>query len=300
MASLPSCPYCQSISRFFVSSTDRNRRTTTEVFHYFQCENCNLVFMDPIPANLIPFYEGGYGTIPRSLSELRQLAAAERYRMDPILKFKTSGRLLEIGPWRGAFSCNAKDAGFDVTVIEMDTACVDFLNNIVGIKALHSSDPVAALNSLDEKFDVIVLWHSLEHLRSPWLVIAQAAAHLAPGGILLVAIPNIESYQYSVLKAAWKHLDAPRHLFLYPADSLIKLCQTCGLSTLETTTNDQLSRALSKDAWRDYANSLIPIRRVRGALGLLMGCVSRKRENSPNAGAGLTAIFQLPPSVKGY
>src|SRR5690242_8313388 len=119
-----SCPYCQGSSHPFVSSTDRNRHTTTAVFHYYQCEGCGLVFMNPIPPDLIPFYEGGYQSIPRSLSELRQVAAEERYRMDPILKHKKGGRLLEIGPWIGIFSCNAKDAGFDVTAIEIDQKCV--------------------------------------------------------------------------------------------------------------------------------------------------------------------------------
>ncbi len=42
-------------------------------------------------------------------------------------------QLLEIGPWIGIFSCNAKDAGFDVTAIEMDQNCVNFLNDCVGI-----------------------------------------------------------------------------------------------------------------------------------------------------------------------
>lgn len=249
--------------------------------------------MDPIPADLFPFYKGGYEKIPSSLSELREQAIRERYRLDPILKYKSKGKLLEIGPWRGVFSCNAKDAGFDVTAIEQDLDCVDFLQNVVGIRALQSSDPVRSIDELQEQFDVIVLWHSLEHLRTPWLVIQKAAQRLAPGGILLVAIPNIESYEYSVLKAAWKHLDAPRHLYFFPIDSLAGLCQRSGLSTVEMTTSDELSDALSRDTWHSFASSLLPVKYLRGALALLLRYATLRKERKPRAGAGLTAVFRL-------
>jgi 2-polyprenyl-3-methyl-5-hydroxy-6-metoxy-1,4-benzoquinol methylase len=146
---------------------------------------------------------------------------------------------------------------------------------------------------MNETFDVIALWHSLEHLRNPWLVVDQAAKSLAPGGILVIAIPNIDSYQYSVLKGAWKHLDAPRHLFFFPIESLNGLCRQHGLSVLEVTTSDELSDALSRDNWHSLANSTIPVRYVRGVLARLMRLAAWKGERKPNAGAGLTAVFQL-------
>ena len=146
-----------------------------------------------------PYYEGGYEKVPNGLDELREIAAKEKYRMEPILKYKTGGKLLEIGPWRGVFSYNAKDAGFDVAALEIDQSCVEFLNRVVGVRATHSSNPAETLAKMHEQFDVIVLWHSLEHLPTPWLVVRNAAKRLAPGGILLIAIPNIESHEFSWL-----------------------------------------------------------------------------------------------------
>jgi 2-polyprenyl-3-methyl-5-hydroxy-6-metoxy-1,4-benzoquinol methylase len=287
------CPYCAGPAQRFISSTDRNRRTTTSVFHYHRCPDCGLIFMDPIPADLVPFYQDGYEAIPRSLSDLRELAASERHRLDPVLKYKNGGKLLEIGPWRGVFSCNAKDAGFDVTALERDQDCVAFLNETIGIRAVQTFDPAAALETLNEKFDVITMWHSLEHLRSPWLVVEQAARHLATGGILVLAIPNIQSYQFSILKSWWKHLDAPRHLFFFPFEFLEKICEKNGLALLESTTNNPLSAALSYDTWYSLASSILPIRYARGALARLMQLAARARESQPNAGAGLTLVFEL-------
>jgi len=293
------CPYCAAKARLIVESSDRNRRTTTDTFRYYQCVSCGLVFMSPIPDNLLPFYAGGYQPIPGSLAELREIAAAERYRMIPILHHKRRGKLLEIGPWIGIFSCNAKAAGFEVTALEMDQKCVEFLNQTVGVRAIQTSDPAVALAELREqnhKFDVIAMWHSLEHLRNPWWVIEQAADCLAPGGILLIAIPNIESFQFSVLRGTWKHLDTPRHLFFYPADALIALCQRNGLFPLEITTADELSADLGRDTWHSLANSLVPVRYLRGVLARIMRYAAARAEKRKNRGAGLTAVFQLGPA----
>jgi 2-polyprenyl-3-methyl-5-hydroxy-6-metoxy-1,4-benzoquinol methylase len=252
--------------------------------------------MDPIPTDMHPFYEGGYQKIPNTLSELRAIAAAEKYRMKPILKYKNGGRLLEIGPWMGIFSCNAKDAGFDVTAIDIDENCINFLNNVVVVRALQSSDPAETLGQIKEKFDVIAMWHCLEHLRNPWSLIERAAERLAPGGVLLVAIPNIESYEFSTLGAAWKHLDAPRHLYFYPAKSLVTLCHVNGLKEVELTTTDELSDALSRDAWYSWASARIPVKYVRSVIGLLTYFYTRnKTKKKPVCGSGLTAVFQCPP-----
>ncbi len=239
-----------------------------------------------------PYYKGGYQPIPGTLSQLKALARKDYYRMKPLLAHKTEGRLLEIGPWIGIFSCNAKDAGFAVTAIEMDPQCVDFLNNVLGIKAVQSSDPAATMAAMDESFDVIVLWHTLEHLPKPWFVLQKAAERLAPGGILLIAVPNIESYDFTVLKAAWVHLDTPRHLYFYTARSLATLCTTFGLRTLELTTSDRLSKALSLHAWCKRAHSIIPLKYFSRVLGSLLNQIARRQ--SKGNGSGLTAVFMKP------
>jgi 2-polyprenyl-3-methyl-5-hydroxy-6-metoxy-1,4-benzoquinol methylase len=288
------CPYCGGESTLLVSSTDVNRNTTTQIFHFFKCSACTLIFLEPVPEDMAPFYKGGYQAIPKDLTELRTVAREEQYRMDSILKHVRKGRLLEIGPWRGAFLCNAKDAGFDVTAIEMDQNCVLFLQRVLGIKAIQSNKPEEALDAIDDMFDVIALWHSLEHLPTPWLVLQKAAQKLAPGGILLVSIPNIESYDFSVLGAGWVHLDIPRHLYQFPIRWLETLCSGMGLVMLEATTSDRMSRIISKHAWRVKAISKIPIRYVRGALGLLLYQFAKTRYKKKYDGGGLTVTFTKP------
>jgi SAM-dependent methyltransferase len=254
--------------------------------------------MADIPEDMAPYYAKGYQPLPESVEDLRRLAANERYRLDELLKLKSGGKLLEIGPWIGIFSINAKDAGFDVEVIENDKACVNFLQNTVGITAFQSNNPAALLSGMTAQYDVVVLWHSLEHLPAPWLVIENAARALKPGGILLVSIPNIDGYDSRVMRSKWLHLDAPRHLYFYSSDALVALCRRLGLAPAHVTTRDRLSVILAIDAWHQYACRAIPIRYVRGLIGRTVGrilwWIARPRQMREGLGSGLTAIFSKP------
>jgi 2-polyprenyl-3-methyl-5-hydroxy-6-metoxy-1,4-benzoquinol methylase len=251
--------------------------------------------MSPVPApeDMRQFYVGGYQKMPASLSALRAIARREAYRLKPLLEHKRSGKLLEIGPWIGIFSSNAKDAGFDVTALEIDQNCVEFLNDVVGIRAIQSSYPAETLGRMDDTFDVIAIWHALEHLPDPWLVVQKAAERLNPGGVLLIAIPNIESYAFATLKERWLHLDAPRHLYFYRTEALVKLCESYGLVKLQTVTSDELSEELSRNTWHSWGVRKARIKYARGVLGRLRFYSLRKRiREEEKFGCGLTAVFQ--------
>lgn len=249
--------------------------------------------MDPIPHDMRPFYEAGYQQIPSTLEELQEIARTEQYRLAPVLRYKQCGKLLEIGPWMGIFSSNARDAGFDVSAIEIDQQCVNFLNDVVGVRAYQSADPATAISQLED-FDVIALWHSLEHLPEPWRMLRNAASHLVPGGILVVATPNIESYEFRVFKERWRNLDAPRHLTFYPLEALVNLCRGAGLVTLEATTTDELSNRFSAETWQLVAASAPPIPFVRRATARVFKAWANRKERRNNSGPGLTAVFQRP------
>jgi len=289
------CPYCRSTASHFLSSSDRNRHTTDQVFVYFRCQGCGLIFMKSPPADMSPYYRGGYDAIPASADQLRAIAAHEKYRTEPLLKYKHSGRCLEIGPWRGVICANMKDAGFDVTAIEMDAACVHFLRSQLGIEAIQSTDPAEAMQQLRPGFDVIISWHSLEHLPRPWMVIEEAAKLLAPGGVLVLAMPNPDSYEFLVLKERWYHLDTPRHLHLFPLRTLVEICRSNSLRQLEITTADEFSQVQSRQAWYNLGRSLVPVpylNRLAGATtGRLLSRLTHRQQMTEGRGSGYTALF---------
>jgi len=154
---------------------------------------------------------------------------SERHKLQAIQSQVHCGRLLEVGPSRGSFALLAQKAGFDVTVIERDTECCRFLENVLGLRAVNSANPEEAVK-LGEKFDVIALWQVIEHLTEPWLFLAAAAERVAPNGILVLSTPNPDSFQFRLFRGYWTHVDAPRHVQLIPASLLMTLGQDLGLS----------------------------------------------------------------------
>ena len=288
------CPQCSGSSALFRSSTDVNNSATREIFHYYRCSLCDLVFMSNIPPDMSLYYRKGYQAIPRSVAALRKLADREKYRLHELLKLKTGGRLLEVGPWVGIFSINAKDAGFEVDAIESDRACVEFLTNVAGINVFESNNPAETLASMPRRYDAVVLWHSLEHLPTPWLVIERVSNILNPGGVLLVAIPNIDSYDSCVMREKWVHLDAPRHLYFYAPQALTALCRRFHLAPVLMATHDRLSLILGLQAWYRYLGRCRPMEYLSGLAGMIRGLL-RLPSSTPRRpvfiGSGLTAIF---------
>lgn len=254
------------------------------------------VFLGTVPKNLGDYYAGGYQDIPGTEAELAKIAEVDRYRLDPVRALVPVGRFLEIGPWIGLVAYSAKQAGYEVSALEMDERCVALLNQ-VGVRATRTSDPATTLAQSGETFDVIGLWHSIEHLPRPWAVINAAAAALNPGGLLVVAAPNPESAQMRVLGRHWLHLDAPRHLHLMTAAQFEEVGQRCGLETVSCTCDDQLGEVLDRNGWQiEVQRRLRGIPGLRSLARLPLHKLLRRRHRRPGAldGAGFTLMMRRP------
>jgi SAM-dependent methyltransferase len=75
----------------------------------------------------------------------------------------------------------------------------------------------------------VIFWHSLEHLRQPATALAHAASLVAPGGALVVAVPNARSYQARAFGRRWLALDLPRHLVHLSPRALLSKIEEQGL-----------------------------------------------------------------------
>jgi SAM-dependent methyltransferase len=82
----------------------------------------------------------------------------------------------------------------------------------------------------DSHFDIVVIWHVLEHLRDPLATLRECKRILKPGGVLALAVPNLGSWQAHWFGAYWFHLDLPRHLYHFTLQSLSACIETAGLS----------------------------------------------------------------------
>ncbi len=77
--------------------------------------------------------------------------------------------------------------------------------------------------------DLIIMFHVLEHLEDPLGALRQCVARLKPDGLLLISVPNLDSWQARWFGRHWLHLDVPRHLFHFSPSSLRHLLERVGL-----------------------------------------------------------------------
>jgi SAM-dependent methyltransferase len=289
-----SCPQCKSETHLFFSTADYNRKTSKETFNYYRCPNCRLIYLFPIPNNLGEYYPKEYYSFPSSIEQLAQSAEPERYKIDIVKQFSSHGRLLEIGPASGNFTYLAKKAGFEVEAIEMDANCCSFLREVIGIKAMNSIDPSAALIGA-EKYDVITLWHVIEHLPDPWVTLKSIADGMVSGGILVIAAPNPDAFQFRILGRFWPHVDAPRHLELIPLPLLANHVKSLGLTAVWATTTDKGTLGWNIFGWEVFFANISNQRLIKrrfSKLGKLISKIVRPIERMTDRGSAYTAVFK--------
>ncbi|WP_299015062.1 class I SAM-dependent methyltransferase [uncultured Polaribacter sp.] len=86
----------------------------------------------------------------------------------------------------------------------------------------------------DTKFDVITLWHVLEHVENLAEYIKRLKALLKPKGRIVIAVPNYKSYDAAIYKEFWAAFDVPRHLWHFSQNSIHKLFGTIHMEVEKT------------------------------------------------------------------
>jgi SAM-dependent methyltransferase len=191
-------------------------------FAVAQCQTCRLAFTNPrpTPATIGNFYPAGYG--PHQPA--RDLKRSRRARRD--LPLHGLGRLLDFGCGGGTFLERMRRQGWQVTGLDASAAAVRRVRDELGLPVLAGSLPHPEL--VEASFDVITMWHALEHVHNPLAVLRAAHQLLAPGGKLIVAVPNLDSAAFRWCGAAWVGLDLPRHLTHFTPHTLTLMLERAG------------------------------------------------------------------------
>lgn len=127
------------------------------------------------------------------------------------------GTLLDIGAGTGDFLFSAQKIGWKVAGIEVNEKAQKLaLDKGIKLKNdLHSFK--------DEQFDVVTLWHVLEHLPNLNETISKIESLVKPEGTLIIAVPNFNSFDARYYKSFWAAFDVPRHLWHFSKESMNQL-----------------------------------------------------------------------------
>ena len=293
------CSYCGADAREIFVAKDLNRRLAERGFPYHRCSRCRLIFLSPVPDDLGSFYPPDYYPVPTSAEELRAAARNEQFKLDLIAPFARSGMLLEVGPAFGNFAFLAKEAGFDVEVVEMDARCCAFLRDVAKVRTIHSDDAASALERKGP-YDVVAMWHVIEHLPDFGRTLTAVAGKVRPGGLLVVAAPNPDALQFDLLGRWWTHLDAPRHVALIPPSLLVDHLRPLGFTPAASTMTDPGGIGWNTFGWEHSLKNLVRIRALERPvfrLSRLVTRLMRRLERNDRKGAAYTIVFKKAASA---
>jgi SAM-dependent methyltransferase len=186
------------------------------------------------------------GIVDRALAASGHDSTSRAYeRLARVCRHRTGGRLLDVGACDGAFVAVAGQA-FRATGIEPDpgtSARARQRGLDVRTEALGSLAAVP-------QWDVVTMFHVLEHLDSPRVALRQVRRLLAPGGLLVIETPTVENPWFALAPGRWRQL-IPDHYWFFSPATLSRLLSACGLRALEWgTVGSEVSLRFAADRLR--------------------------------------------------
>lgn len=150
---------------------------------------------------------------------VKKIALASKLKL--INSFKTADKnLLDVGCGTGDFLLTCKNNGWKVIGVEPNAKARISAED--KLKRESASEIYFEINQLNNEaqFDVITLWHVLEHVPNLEIYLEALKLRLKPNGTLIVAVPNFKSYDANYYKQFWAAYDVPRHLWHFSKKSI--------------------------------------------------------------------------------
>lgn len=210
-----------------------------ETFSLYKCNSCGLISTFPAPdeSKISEYYKSekyvSHSSKPSGLFEfayhqVRQITLKSKAKITS--KYSHGKKLLDIGCATGEYLQTCKKQGFEVSGVEPNQKAREIALANYGLK-------IGDLNSLNsfspESFDVITMWHVLEHVHDINERMAKINQLLKLNGIAIIAVPNPESYDAHHYIDKWAAYDVPRHLFHFTQNALKTLAEKHGFTVRE-------------------------------------------------------------------
>lgn len=239
-----SCMICgeQAYSVLFEA---RDFDTGTKQFILQECNKCRSVRTFPVLSEdqIAGYYSCDYyGAGQEKFSGIMErITRYSNYRLAKSInrcfhslndKKDTDIRVLDVGCGRANLLKEMRKLGYDCHGVERGNFPVDL--RAEGIHFYKGG--LEQVKSGGGCFDIIILWHVLEHLYDPGTTLDNVVQLLDPGGLLILAVPNFLSYQAKCFGPYWFHLDLPRHLHHFGLKDLRKHLELIGLHTVYQST----------------------------------------------------------------
>lgn len=268
------CPVC-ACNRHRAQRSGRDPSGTREEFLVVECAECGLWFTNPRPTvdAIGGYYPAEY--LPHSRPARADRELRGWYPLDWLTSSASRPRLLDFGCGAGHFLSAMRRRGWEVAGVDHSSAAIDLIR-AQGIPAFEGTLPREDL--APRSFDLATMWHALEHLHDPITILRETGKLLAPGGRLVLAVPNAAGWQSQWFGTHWFGLELPRHLTHFTAKSLTKTLNAAGfeIKGLRRSRHADWVRSSALRSWNEGPFSLsAAVLRHRSLSRLAAWCLSR-------------------------
>lgn len=219
-----------------------------DVFHYFQCSECDCLQIRDFPENISKYYPSNYyslKSIPdENFSKLflrnlrtnyavfnKGLLGKYLYSIHPTtdlrilhnIKITRAISILDVGCGRGVLLFSLKALGF-TNLLGIDPYIAKDFKYQNGLEILKKT-----IHNINDKWDIIMFLHSFEHMSDPKETLHSVSQCLKSDGHCIIRIPVVPSYAWKKYGVNWVQLDAPRHFFIHSLKSMEILASNAGL-----------------------------------------------------------------------
>ncbi len=149
------------------------------------------------------------------------------YKFKIIQPYNSAGHLLDLGAGTGDFLAEAKSRNWQISGVEPNVRARDLAQK----KGIHLESDLLDITGT---FEVITMWHVLEHVHDLNKYLHFLKNHLSENGVLLIAVPNFKSRDAAKYGKFWAANDVPRHLYHFSKTAIEKLFAEVGLELVET------------------------------------------------------------------
>lgn len=286
------CPWCNSENTTqFIKLKDYF--LTQEEFEIIECNECKLLFTYPQPSpsvignyykseNYLSHNEDKKGIIPIIYNKVKKRNIKNKFNIVKKSNTSNGNNILDIGCGIGDFLLYAKENNYKISGIEPNDDAKKIAENKLNIK-IYS--PEELQNIPDNTFDIITMWHVLEHVADIKTEIHHLQRILKENGKLILALPNYKSYDAEYYKDKWAAYDAPRHLNHFSRISIKNIFSQTELKLIDIKPLkwDSYYISMLSEQYCNHNNSFVK--------GIITGCKSNIKAKKTGEYSSLVFIL---------
>jgi 2-polyprenyl-3-methyl-5-hydroxy-6-metoxy-1,4-benzoquinol methylase len=239
---LTECPVCGS-ENYKNHLIVQDYSISQESFSIVKCDTCSFQFTNPRPpaSDIGKYYASdeyishtnkGNNPINLAYKMARTFALRSKVNLINTITKNKKGRLLDYGCGTGHFLHAITKNGWKTVGLEPDKDARNLARQQTPNSKIYKS--LYNIETSEKKFNIITLWHVLEHIHDLNDTLQTLKSRLKQKGKLVVAVPNISSLDAQLYKQHWAAYDVPRHLYHFNQEAMKTLMLKHGMKVKKT------------------------------------------------------------------